>query len=546
MKFPLALSVGQRMALGFVFVLSLLVAVAGLHVVESRATGDRLRTIVEHNNPKSGLAQSMLNHINELAVQARTITILTDVKDIAHEVQALEAALAAYGRAEAQLEGRIRASSMSPQEEVLLREISQAARLTVPFVQRAAKEGQEGANIEATMTLMEKVRPQEAVWRRKVAELVALEEELNRSGYEQAKADQSRAGMVMGALVALALVIGALVAWRITCSVTRPVARVVSVAERIAQGDLTSSIDLDARDEIGRLLLAILSMQDRLRDLVGQIRASVDSIEVASKEVADGNMDLSRRTETTASSLQQTAASMEHLMDTVQQNAQAAGHANQLAADASQVASRGGAVVSQVVATMQEIHESSRKIADIIGLIDGIAFQTNILALNAAVEAARAGEQGRGFAVVASEVRTLAQRSAQAAKEIKSLIGSSVERVEVGGRLVAEAGTTMTDIVESVQRFTNIMGEISGAAHEQSSGIGEINRAITHLDYMTQQNAALVEESSAAAASLKEQAQALSRTVTVFKLGPGADTVALDVTVPPAIRNRPTLTALST
>ena len=177
MKFPLALSVGQRMALGFVFVLSLLVAVAGLHVVESRATGDRLRTIVEHNNPKSGLAQSMLNHINELAVQARTITILTDVKDIAHEVQALEAALAAYGRAEAQLEGRIRASSMSPQEEVLLREISQAARLTVPFVQRAAKEGQEGANIEATMTLMEKVRPQEAVWRRKVAELVALEEE---------------------------------------------------------------------------------------------------------------------------------------------------------------------------------------------------------------------------------------------------------------------------------------------------------------------------------------------------------------------------------
>lgn len=545
MKSPLALSVGQRMALGFVFVLGLLVAVAALHVVESRATGDRLRIIVEHNNPKSALAQSMLNHINELAVQARTITILTNVQDIAREVQALEAALAGYVRSEAQLDGLIRASSTSPQEEVLLQEISQAAQLTVPFVQRAAKEGQEGANIEATITLMEKVRPREAVWRRKVAELVALEEELNRSGYEQTKADQSRAGMLMGLLVALALVVGVLVAWRITRSVTLPVARVVSVAERIAQGDLTSSIEVDARDEIGRLLLAILSMQDRLRDLVGQIRASVDSIEIASKEVADGNMDLSYRTETTASSLQQTAASMEHLMDTVQQNTNAAGHANQLASAASQVASRGGMVVSQVVATMQEIHESSRRIADIIGVIDGIAFQTNILALNAAVEAARAGEQGRGFAVVASEVRTLAQRSAHAAKEIKSLIGSSVDRVEIGGRLVGEAGTTMADIVESVQRFTNIMREISGAAQEQSSGIGEISRAITQLDFMTQQNAALVEESSAAAASLKEQAQALSRTVTVFKLDPGVSTVALKPLGAPAALNRMPPAALS-
>ncbi|GKS74472.1 methyl-accepting chemotaxis protein [Acidovorax sp. SUPP950] len=541
MKFPLALSIGQRMALGFVFVLGLLIAVAGLHVVESRATGSRLRTIVENNNPKSSLAQSMLNHINELAVQARTITLLTDTKDIALEVQALEAALAAYGRIETHLEGRIGESSMSPQEDVLLREIAQAARATVPLVRRAAKEGQEGANIEATMTLMEKVRPQEAVWRRKVAELVALEEELNRSGYEQAQAAQSRAGWLMGGLVVLALVVGALVAWRITRSVTRPVAKVVAVAERIAQGDLTSAIELDARDEVGRLLLAILSMQDRLRDLVGQIRVSVDSIEIASKEVADGNMDLSRRTETTASSLQQTAASMAHLMGTVQQNAQAAGHANQLASDASQVALRGGAVVSQVVATMQEIHESSRRIADIIGVIDGIAFQTNILALNAAVEAARAGEQGRGFAVVASEVRTLAQRSAQAAKEIKSLIGSSVDRVGVGGRLVGEAGATMTDIVESVQRFTNIMREISSAAHEQSSGIGEINRAITQLDHMTQQNAALVEESSATAAGLRGQAQALSRTVTVFKLEPGVLPVALAPPYPPPALNRLTL-----
>lgn len=531
------------MALGFVCLLGLLVAVAALHVIESRATGERLRTIVELNNPKSSLAQSMLNHINELAVQTRTITILTDVKDISREVAKLEGALVAYRQVEEQLGEYIRASSASPREETLLREISDAAKSTVPFVMRAAKEGQEGANIEATMTLMDKVRPQEAIWRTKVADLVTLEEELSRAGYEEAKAEQVRASLVMAGLVALALALGALVAWRITRSVTHPVARVIGVAERIAKGDLTSAIELDSRDEIGRLLVAIASMQERLRDLVGQIRESVDSIEIASKEVADGNMDLSRRTEVTASSLQQTAASMEHLMDTVQQNAQAAGHANQLAADASQVASRGGAVVNQVVATMQEIHASSRKISDIIGVIDGIAFQTNILALNAAVEAARAGEQGRGFAVVASEVRTLAQRSAQAAKEIKALIGSSVDRVEVGGRLVGDAGATMTEIVDSVQRFASIMGEISSAASEQSSGIGEIKQAITQLDYMTQQNAALVEQSSAAAASLKDQAQTLSQTVTVFKLEPGPhfSDAQTEVLYRPKLVNRLTL-----
>lgn len=543
MKNPLQFSIGQRMALGFLCLLGLLAAVATLHVIESRATGERLRAIVERNNPKSSLAQSMLNHINELAVQTRTITILTDVKDISREVAKLQGALGAYRQVEEQLGEHIRTSSASPREETLLREIADAAKSTVPFVLRAAKEGQEGANIEATMTLMEKVRPQEAIWRTKVSELVALEEELSRAGYEEAKAAQVRASVAMASLVVIALAVGALVAWQITRSVTHPVARVISVAERIAQGDLTSAIELDSRDEIGRLLVAIMSMQEQLRDLVGQIRESIESIEIASKEVADGNSDLSRRTEVTASSLQQTAASMEHLMETVQQNARAAGHANQLAADASQVASRGGAVVNQVVATMQDIHASSRKISDIIGVIDAIAFQTNILALNAAVEAARAGEQGRGFAVVASEVRTLAQRSAQAAKEIKALIGSSVDRVEVGGRLVGDAGATMIEIVNSVQRFTSIMGEISAAANEQSSGIGEIKHAITQLDYMTQQNAALVEQSSAAAASLKDQAQTLSQTVTVFKLGPNAHFpgVHAEVLYEPKVLHRLTL-----
>jgi methyl-accepting chemotaxis protein-2 (aspartate sensor receptor) len=259
-------------------------------------------------------------------------------------------------------------------------------------------------------------------------------------------------------------------------------------------------------------------MQDRLRALVGDIRHSADSIQTASTEVAVGNQDLSQRTEQTASSLQQAASSMTQLTSTVNQSAEAASQANQMAGSASAVALRGGEVVSQVVSTMNDINQSSRKIADIIGVIDGIAFQTNILALNAAVEAARAGEQGRGFAVVAGEVRSLAQRSAEAAKEIKGLIGSSVDRVEAGSRLVGDAGSTMNEIVASVQRVSGIIGEITAAAAEQSAGIGQVSSSVGQLDQMTQQNAALVEQSAAAAESLKGQAARLAQLVSVFRL----------------------------
>jgi len=259
-------------------------------------------------------------------------------------------------------------------------------------------------------------------------------------------------------------------------------------------------------------------MSGALGRMVHQVRQSTDSIATASAEIASGNNDLAARTEQTASNLQQTAASMDHLTNTVRNSADNAQQATTLAANASHVAQKGGEVVKQVVVTMEDINASSKKIADIIGVIDGIAFQTNILALNAAVEAARAGEQGRGFAVVASEVRSLAQRSAQAAKEIKGLIDSSVEKVESGARLVAEAGTTMTDIVQSVKRVTDIVGEITSAANEQSSGIGEINRAVVTLDQMTQQNSALVEESAAAASSMREQAAQLASAVSVFKV----------------------------
>jgi methyl-accepting chemotaxis protein len=304
-----------------------------------------------------------------------------------------------------------------------------------------------------------------------------------------------------------------------SASICQPIDAARQLAEAIAQGDLASArTDSRGHDETAALLRALDAMRERLRTLVGDIRASADSIQTASSEVANGNADLSQRTEQTASSLQQTASSMEQLTGTVRQTADSASTANQLASSAAAVAERGGNVVSQVVGTMQEISNSSRKIADIIGVIDGIAFQTNILALNAAVEAARAGEQGRGFAVVASEVRSLAQRSAEAAKEIKTLIGASVERVETGSRLVADAGSTMSEIVASVQRVTDIIGEITAAASEQSQGIGQVNTAVTQLDQMTQQNAALVEQSAAAAESLKQEAHRMSGVVATFKV----------------------------
>ena len=297
-------------------------------------------------------------------------------------------------------------------------------------------------------------------------------------------------------------------------------------ASRIASGDLSVDIPNQGDSDAAQVLHSLQALQVSLRQALGGIRGGADGVSVAATEIATGNADLSTRTEQTASNLQQAASSMARLTGTVNQTADSARTANQLASSASEVAARGGSVVAQVVSTMNEINTSSKKIADIIGTIDGIAFQTNILALNAAVEAARAGEQGRGFAVVASEVRSLAQRSAEAAREIKGLIGASVEKVESGSRLVQDAGNTMTEIVASVHRVSDIIGEISAAAAEQSAGIGQVNSAVTQLDQMTQQNAALVEESAAAAESLKEQSRHLATAVATFQIGGRATATA--------------------
>ncbi|WP_322404271.1 methyl-accepting chemotaxis protein [Massilia luteola] len=342
-------------------------------------------------------------------------------------------------------------------------------------------------------------------------------------------------------------ILAALLALWLTANITKPIGVAVDLAQRVAKGDLTAGIEATSTDETGQLIIALKDMNDNLARIVTEVRNGTETIVSASDQIASGNMDLSGRTEEQASSLEETASSVEELTSTVQQNADHARQANHLATSASEVAQKGGSVVSEVVQTMGSINDSARKIVDIISVIDGIAFQTNILALNAAVEAARAGEQGRGFAVVASEVRTLAQRSANAAKEIKALIGDSVEKVEVGSKLVDQAGATMEEVVASVKRVTEIISEIAEASAEQRNGIEQVNQAITQMDQATQQNAALVEEAAAAANSLKDQASNLDQMVSVFKL-PGAQQSASHRTasVNPIMGRRVALKAMPT
>jgi methyl-accepting chemotaxis protein len=352
-----------------------------------------------------------------------------------------------------------------------------------------------------------------------VDKLTAVQLDVAGAEYKQSQVDYGRVLWTCVVVSALAVVVASVLAWRLILSITGGIDEAVKVAETVANGDLSSRIVVRRRDETGRLMGALQRMNANLTGIVGDVRGASESIATGSSQIANGNADLSQRTEEQASNLQQTAASMEQLTATVKHNADTAQVATQLASTATAAAVRGGAVVGQVVSTMDAITASSKKVVDIIGVIDGIAFQTNILALNAAVEAARAGEQGRGFAVVASEVRSLAQRSGAAAREIKSLIGDSVSKVENGTRLVADAGLTMDDIVNQVKRVNDMIGEIASASTEQSTGIGQIGDAVAQLDQVTQQNAALVEESAAAAESLNQQAAQLARIVGTFKLG---------------------------
>ena len=515
-----SLSISSRLSLGFGCMLVLLVAVAAVGQLSVGKVHDQMTQITGVGANKAKLVNGMLESVSAIGIQSRSAAMLNDIdpKQAREQIVAVGKTLKEYAAQEAALSELLTPAKATPAELKLLGEVQALGGKTRPELDSAIKAADDGDTVSATLALMTRVAPAETAWRAKLRELIELQNTLNAEATASAEQTQSSARVVGGLLVLLAIGLGALIAWRITASITAPIGRAVVVAERIARGDLTSQVEVRIHDETGRLLEAIAAMQERLRTLVGEIGQTADSILVASSEVASGNLDLSQRTEQTSHNLQSAASSLVDLTGTVSQSADSARQANQLASTASDAATRGGEVVSQVVRTMDTISASSRKIADIISVIDGIAFQTNILALNAAVEAARAGEQGRGFAVVAGEVRNLAGRSAQAAREIKALIGTSVDQVQEGSTLVNHAGKTIEELVQSVRRVSDIMGEITAATQEQSQRIGHVSQSVGALEEMTQQNAALVEEGAAAADSLKDQAGRLTQMVGTFRL----------------------------
>ena len=541
------LKIGLRLGIGFGVILTLLLCIAALGITRMAKIQQNLEEIASINNLELALANTMGSKVRDISLYTRNMVLLTDSAEINKEQKKIEAARADYREAASKLEKMFSelpgTTEIERAQLAKIKELREAAR---PLNDQVIALGAQNKNVEATTVLMTQARQITRKWLIATDELQGIKAQLNEQARKEAVQAYTSARNMMFGLTGVALVLGWLIAWLITRSITRPINQAVKIAQTVAGGDLTSHIEVTSKDETGQLLQALKDMNDSLSKIVGQVRSGTDTIATASSQIAAGNLDLSSRTEEQASSLEETASSMEELTSTVKQNADNARQANQLAVTASEVAVKGGSVVSQVVDTMGEINSSSKKIADIIGVIDGIAFQTNILALNAAVEAARAGEQGRGFAVVAAEVRNLAQRSASAAKEIKTLIGDSLEKVDVGAKLVDQAGATMNEIVESVKRVTDIMGEITAASQEQTSGIEQINQAISQMDEVTQQNAALVEQAAAASESLQDQAGNLAQVVSIFKLGEGGQVMNTSHTNAMARRKQvqPTLKAV--
>jgi methyl-accepting chemotaxis protein len=509
------MNLGSRIALVFVLlgvIAGGIATVGGREIVAMRAQTDAITAYL-------AVRHSLVEWQSQTAINAaRTVTILlsndaTLADKLAPDLKETSARISVVQK-------QIEAMIMSETEKKLFAEVGSARKSYIALRDELFKLKRAG-DASAAVIFDTKFIPALKSYEGAVQAFVDSYSRTQQAAHAEAQAAAGRTLGVLAVFGGIFVLFAAGMAFMLTRSITRPVADAVRVAEALARGDLSQKIEVKSGDEMGRLLSALKEMVEQLVQIVGGIQKSADTINVASREIAAGNADLNQRTEEQASSLEETAASMEELTSTVKQNAENAKQANQLAAGASAVAARGGTVVGQVVQTMSSINESSKKIVDIISVIDGIAFQTNILALNAAVEAARAGEQGRGFAVVASEVRTLAQRSAAAAKEIKQLIGDSVSKVEDGTKQVAEAGKTMEEIVNSFERVTGIMAEISAANHEQSAGIEQVNQAVTQMDEVTQQNAALVEEAAAAAESMREQAHNLTQAVAVFKLADG-------------------------
>ena len=508
------LRIGARLSLGFGIILALLVAVLVTDNIISSKNRSELFKGIKTTNLKLELTTKMKSAQLEGVVSLRSIGIYTDPKRMNKEEASLKAHRKSFVEAREQLKSmdvseaaKRHFANIERLDKELEAPISEAITYALSFNTEAV------ANVIATRT--------DPIYRQMLVELnalVDLQKAEERIMLDAAVASGQQLMWINSLIGLVAVIIGIIFSQLITRSITVPLNDAVTIAKRVAAGDLTSVVQVNSRDETGELMQALKIMTESLMRIVGQVRQSTETIVNISRDIAAGDMDLSARTEAESSSLEETAAAMEQLTSTVQQNAGNAEQANQLSASASIIAEKGGKVVHAVVETMDSINTSSKKIVDIISVIDGIAFQTNILALNAAVEAARAGEQGRGFAVVATEVRNLAQRSAAAAKEIKHLISDSVEKVGGGMKLVAEAGATMSEVVDSVKRVTDIMAEITMASKEQSSGIGEVNEAIAQMDKVTQQNARLVEEALKEVEMLQKQADGLEEVVSVFKL----------------------------
>jgi methyl-accepting chemotaxis protein len=509
------ITISRRLWLGFGLLTLLMIAMAVVGVNRLAQLNRQMNDVIHDKYPKTVAAGDIVDQINLVARSLRNILLLKDAAQIKSENDRIVGADKAIQERLAELDKRL----ADDQSRALLADLIKAQTNYVDKRDKVRKLVADGTRDGAIDLLIGEVRPVQSAYMTAVDKLIRQQNEMMVTSGDEVERNYEHARNMLIVLAALGLVMAGGIAWGITRSITIPLNRAVAVARTVASGDLTSDIDSSGKDETAQLLEALKTMNDNLLKIVSQVRSGTDTIATASGEIASGNLDLSSRTEQQAGSLEETASAMEELTSTVRQNADNARQANELAVSASEVATQGGNVVGQVVTTMESINESSRKIVDIISVIDGIAFQTNILALNAAVEAARAGEQGRGFAVVASEVRSLAQRSASAAKEIKTLINDSVEKVGNGSKLVAQAGNTMSEVVLSVKRVTEIVGEITVAGQEQSEGIEQINQAITQMDETTQQNAALVEQAAAAAQSLQDQADRLAKVVGIFKLG---------------------------
>jgi methyl-accepting chemotaxis protein len=530
------MKISTRLTITFAILAGMVSLVAAIALTAMAKSDDQFSRYIHGSKARAMEADKFRKAVDERAIAVRNLVLVTKPADLELEKERVTSAHARVGEHLTKIKDLFaKATDVNEKGRLMVAEMEKLeakySPVALAIVDLALKKKMQ----EATTMMNDECRPLLASIIKLSNEYAEISEARSVQIVQETESSYATQRNLLIAVCLFAVCFAAVAGLLVTRSITRPINKALQLADAVAKGDLTMQVENEGKDEIAKLLTSLIAMQENLSRVVAGVRQNADGVATSSVEIADGNLDLSQRTEEQASALEETASSMEELGTTVRQNADNAKQANQLALNASKVAVEGGDVVSQVVETMKGINDSSKHIADIISVIDGIAFQTNILALNAAVEAARAGEQGRGFAVVASEVRNLAQRSAAAAKEIKSLISASVERVEQGTMLVDKAGSTMVEIVDSIKRVTDIMAEISAASIEQSAGVGQVCEAVSQMDQATQQNAALVEQSAAGAENLKDQARALVESVAVFKLDPQQSLATRDA---PAVSER--------